>query len=48
VHPEVAARWHWHLEIVPRHGQLAGFELGTGCHITTVSPRDSARLLRSG
>jgi UDPglucose--hexose-1-phosphate uridylyltransferase len=47
VRPEVAARWHWHLEIVPRHGQLAGFELGTGCHITTVSPRDSARLLRS-
>jgi UDPglucose--hexose-1-phosphate uridylyltransferase len=48
VRPDVAAAWHWHLEIVPRHGQLAGFELGTGCHITTVAPRESARLLRSG
>jgi UDPglucose--hexose-1-phosphate uridylyltransferase len=46
VRPEVAAAWHWHLEIVPRHGQFAGFELGTGCHITTVPPQESARLLR--
>ena len=47
VRAATAARWHWHLEIVPRHGQLAGFELGTGCHITTVPPREAARLLRS-
>jgi len=38
--------WHWHLEILPRLSHFAGFELGTGCHITTVSPEDSARLLR--
>ncbi|MFM8703014.1 MAG: hypothetical protein ACKOHG_03960 [Planctomycetia bacterium] len=42
----IPARWHWHLEILPRINGLAGFELGAGCHITTVSPRDSARLLR--
>jgi UDPglucose--hexose-1-phosphate uridylyltransferase len=41
-----ADRWHWHLEILPRINGLAGFELGAGCHITTVTPRDSARLLR--
>jgi UDPglucose--hexose-1-phosphate uridylyltransferase len=38
--------WHWHLEILPRLSHFAGFELGTGCHITTVSPEDSAQLLR--
>jgi UDPglucose--hexose-1-phosphate uridylyltransferase len=42
----VPARWHWHLEIMPRINGLAGFELGAGCHITTVTPRESARLLR--
>jgi UDPglucose--hexose-1-phosphate uridylyltransferase len=47
-HPGVAvpARWHWHLEIMPRINGLAGFELGAGCHITTATPQDSARRLR--
>lgn len=40
------ARWHWHLEILPRLTELAGFELGTGCHIATVSAVESARRLR--
>lgn len=38
--------WHWHLEIMPRLTQLAGFELGTGCHITTMPPEEAAKLLR--
>lgn len=42
-----AAGWHWHLEILPRINGLAGFELGTGCHITTMCPEESARLLRA-
>ena len=42
----VPARWHWHLEIMPRINGLAGFELGAGCHITTATPQDSARRLR--
>ncbi len=37
--------YRWHLEIMPRLAQLAGFELGTGCHITTLSPMESARRL---
>ncbi len=37
--------YRWHLEIMPRLAQLAGFELGTGCHITTLSPVESARRL---
>ncbi|NBW96533.1 MAG: DUF4921 family protein [Planctomycetia bacterium] len=38
--------WHWHLEILPRLAEFAGFELATGCHITTMSPAESARRLR--
>lgn len=38
--------WHWHLEILPRINDFAGFELGTGCHITTLPGSESARLLR--
>lgn len=41
-----SAGWHWHLEILPRLSEFAGFELGTGCHITTVSAEDSAQQLR--
>ncbi|MFM8891748.1 MAG: hypothetical protein ACKOTB_09040 [Planctomycetia bacterium] len=42
----VSTGWRWHLEILPRINGLAGFELGTGCHITTMTPEESARLLR--
>jgi hypothetical protein len=35
------------LEILPRLSSFAGFELGTGCHISVATPAESARLLRS-
>jgi UDPglucose--hexose-1-phosphate uridylyltransferase len=38
--------YRWHLEIVPRLASLAGFELGTGCHITTLAPEAAAEILR--
>jgi len=40
-----AGGYRWHVEIMPRLAQLAGFELGAGCHITTLSPEESARRL---
>lgn len=40
-----ATGWHWHLEILPRLTQLAGFELGSGCHISTMPPSCAAALL---
>jgi UDPglucose--hexose-1-phosphate uridylyltransferase len=40
-----AVGWHWHLEIMPRLTQLAGFELGSGCHISTMPPAYAAALL---
>jgi UDPglucose--hexose-1-phosphate uridylyltransferase len=41
-----ADRWHWHLEILPRVAQLAGFELGTGCHVTSWPAGETAARLR--
>jgi len=45
-HAPGVEQWHWHLEILPRLAEFAGFELATGCHITTMSPTESARRLR--
>ena len=38
--------YHWHIEILPRIANLAGFELGTGCFINTVPPNQAAAALR--
>jgi len=38
--------FHWHLEIVPRVRQLAGFEVGTGFYVNSMLPEDAARFLR--
>ena len=43
---KAAAHWHWHLEVLPRIAPLAGFELGTGYHISTIPPDTTAGLLR--
>ncbi len=39
--------WHWHLEIVPRLGNYAGFELGTGLFINPMAPEQAAEYLRA-
>ena len=44
--PSDRPRYRWHLEIVPRINGLAGFELGTGCHVSTHLPEDCAAQLR--
>jgi len=38
--------FHWHLEIEPKYGAIAGFELGSGFHINPYSPEECTRLLR--
>lgn len=38
--------YHWHIELVPRLTQIAGFEWGTGFFINPTSPEDSASFLR--
>jgi UDPglucose--hexose-1-phosphate uridylyltransferase len=41
-----AQYFHWHLEIMPRLAQAAGFEWGSGLFINPISPEDAALLLR--
>lgn len=39
--------FHWHLEVVPRLSQVAGFELGSGMHINPTLPEECATFLRN-
>lgn len=38
--------YHWHVEILPKTGIWAGFELGTGIEISTIEPEKAAEFLR--
>jgi UDPglucose--hexose-1-phosphate uridylyltransferase len=38
--------YHWHLEIIPRTGQVAGFEWGSGFFINPTPPEEAASFLR--
>jgi UDPglucose--hexose-1-phosphate uridylyltransferase len=38
--------WHWHIEILPRITNVAGFEWGTGFYINPTAPEEAARFLR--
>lgn len=39
-------RHHFHLELMPKLTQIAGFEVGSGFYINPVPPEDAARFLR--
>jgi UDPglucose--hexose-1-phosphate uridylyltransferase len=45
-HEEWKPFFLWHVRILPRLATAAGFELGSGMYINTVSPEESAQLLR--
>ena len=36
----------WHLRIIPRLTEVAGFEIGSGIHINTALPEETARFMR--
>ena len=38
--------FHWHIEIIPRLTQMAGFEWGTGFYLNPTPPEQSAQYLR--
>lgn len=40
--PRGADNFHWHIDVVPRLTQLAGFELGTGVNVSIVAPERAA------
>jgi UDPglucose--hexose-1-phosphate uridylyltransferase len=39
--------YHWHLEILPKITQIAGFEWGSGSFMNPLAPEDAARVLRT-
>ncbi len=41
------SHYHWHIEIMPKIGIPAGFELGTGIGITAVDPDVAAKILKN-
>jgi UDPglucose--hexose-1-phosphate uridylyltransferase len=47
LHENTGAFYHWHLEIIPKLTQVAGFEWGTGFYINPVSPEEAAKFLRN-
>jgi len=46
LHENTGDFYHWHVEIIPKLTQVAGFEWGTGFYINPVSPEESAKCLR--
>jgi UDPglucose--hexose-1-phosphate uridylyltransferase len=44
--PRGAEVFHWHVEVVPRITELAGFELGTGVNVNIIAPERAAAELR--
>lgn len=38
--------YHWHLEVMPKLTNVAGFEWGTGFYINPTAPEDAAEYLR--
>lgn len=45
-HYETQHAYHWHVEVMPRLTQVAGFEWGSGFFINPVVPEEAARFLR--
>ncbi len=45
--PRGIEEFHWHIDLIPRLGILAGFELGTGVDINVYAPERAAADLRA-
>ena len=46
LHEKTGDFYHWHLELIPKLTQVAGFEWGTGFYINPVTPEEAATFLR--
>ncbi|MGH7229553.1 MAG: galactose-1-phosphate uridylyltransferase [Nitrospiraceae bacterium] len=46
LHEKTNEFYHWHIEVIPKLTQVAGFEWGTGFYINPVTPEDAAKSLR--
>jgi len=45
--PQGAESFCWRIDVMPRLGQLAGLELGTGVHLCSVPPELAAAELKA-
>ncbi|MDD2772269.1 MAG: galactose-1-phosphate uridylyltransferase [Elusimicrobiales bacterium] len=45
LHEPETPSYHWHIEIMPKMAQVAGFEWGSGCYINPTPPELAAKLL---
>lgn len=39
-------QYHFYIKIIPREGNFGGYELATGCSITTINPKVYAQILK--
>ena len=46
LHEKTGEFYHWHIEVMPKLTQVAGFEWGTGFYINPVPPEEAAAFLR--
>ena len=46
LHEKTEEFYHWHIEVMPKLSQVAGFEWGTGFYINPVPPEEAAAFLR--
>ncbi|TAJ08536.1 MAG: galactose-1-phosphate uridylyltransferase [Nitrospirae bacterium] len=46
LHEKTGEFYHWHIELIPKLTQVAGFEWGTGFYINPVTPEEAAKFLR--
>jgi UDPglucose--hexose-1-phosphate uridylyltransferase len=46
LHDPALAHFHWHIELIPKLTQVAGFEWGSGFYINPTPPEESAKFLR--
>jgi UDPglucose--hexose-1-phosphate uridylyltransferase len=46
LHEKTEEFYHWHIEVMPKLTQVAGFEWGTGFYINPVPPEEAAAFLR--
>ncbi|MEM4245992.1 MAG: DUF4921 family protein [Candidatus Bathyarchaeia archaeon] len=44
--PREAEDFHWHIEAIPRLGEVGGLEMSTAVHVNTLLPEDAASNLR--
>jgi UDPglucose--hexose-1-phosphate uridylyltransferase len=45
-HEAENGHYHWHVEVMPKLTQVAGFEWGTGFYINPVTPEEAAQVLK--